>query len=75
MAKCCMCGKKFNVSEARSEYNSEFDDEIDYDEEYGSEVCADCAICNTSSNMNLGRAIFMMNGDEDYDDDFVRDHL
>ncbi len=29
----------------------------------------------TSSNINLSRAIDMMNGDEDYDDDFVREHL
>ncbi len=27
------------------------------------------------SDANLGRAIQMMNGDEDYDDDFVQEHL
>ena len=53
----------------------EFDGELNYDEEYGGQLCADCAISDTSSNINLGRAIDMMNGDEDYDDDFVREHL
>ena len=75
MAKCCRCGNRFNVSEARTDYNAEFDGDIDYDDEYGSEVCADCAISDTNSNMNLGKAIDMMNGDEDYDDDFVKKHL
>lgn len=75
MAKCSWCGKRFNVTEARSEYNSEFDGEINYDEEYGGEVCSDCAISETNSNMNLGRAIDMMNGEEAYDDDFVKKHL
>ena len=75
MAKCDECGKRFNVSDARSDYNDEFDGELNYDEEYGGQLCADCAISDTSSNINLGRAIDMMNGDEDYDDDFVREHL
>ena len=44
MKKCCRCEKKFDVSDAREEYNTEFGGKIDYDEEYGSEVCADCAI-------------------------------
>ena len=71
MEKCCRCNIKFNVSEARSEYNSHFDGDADYDDEFGGEVCAECAISDSESNMNLGRAIDMMNGDEDYDDDFV----
>ena len=75
MAKCCRCGTRFNVSDARDEYSSTFDGEIDYDEQYGGEVCANCAIPDTESNINLGRVIFMMNGDEDYDDDFVQQWL
>ena len=75
MEKCCMCGKEFNVDEARSEYNAEFDDALEYDDSYGGEVCADCAICESESNMNLGKAIDMMNGEEEYDDDFVKKHL
>lgn len=75
MAKCCRCGNRFDVSEARIVYNAEFNGEIDYDEEYGSEVCAYCAISDTDTNMNLGKAIDMMNGDEEYDDDFIEKHL
>ncbi len=75
MAKCCQCGNKFDVSDARSEYNGEFNGELDYDEDFGGEVCADCAICQSQSNMNLGRAIDMMNGEEAHDDDFVKKHL
>lgn len=75
MAKCCRCGTRFNVSDARDEYSSTFEGEIDDDEQYGGEVCANCAILDTESNINLGRAIFMMNGDEDYDDDFVQQWL
>jgi hypothetical protein len=29
----------------------------------------------TGTNMNVGRAIDMVNGEEPYDDDFVQDHL
>lgn len=73
MAKCAWCGKKFNVSNAREEYNTAFEGDIDYDEQYeGGDICADCAIADTESNMSVGRAIDMVNGDEDYDDDFVQ---
>lgn len=75
MAKCCVCGKRFNVKDARSEYNSEFDGGLDYDDDFEGEVCADCAISTSQSNMNLGQAIDMMNGEEDYDDDFVKKYL
>ena len=75
MEKCCRCEKMFNVSDAREEYNAEFGGAPDYDEEFGGEVCADCAISDTHSNMNLGKAIDMMNGDEDYDADHVEKYL
>lgn len=75
MVKCCRCGMKFNVSEARNEYNTTFGDGLNYDEQYGGEVCADCAIPDTESLINQGRAIDMMNGDDDYDDDFVQEWL
>lgn len=75
MAKCCMCGKRFNVSDARDEYNAEFCGDPDYDEECGGEVCADCAISETHSNMNLGKAIDMVNGNDDYDGGFVKKWL
>lgn len=71
MAKCDRCGKRFNVAEARDEYNAEFDGEIDYDEVTDGTVCADCAIPETESNISVGRAIDMMNGEEAHDQDFV----
>lgn len=76
MAKCEECGTKFNVDDARSEFDEEFpEDDIDYDELYEGGLCGSCAASQASSNMNAGRAIDMMNGDEDYDDDFVQAHL
>lgn len=75
MEKCCRCEKIFNVSDARKEYNAEFGEDLDFDENYGNEVCADCAICDTESNINLGKAIDMMNGEEDYDADHVEKYL
>ena len=74
MAKCSRCGKRFNVSDARDEYIAEFGEEFgeEFDDNYGREVCADCAIPETQSNMNLGKAIDMMNGEEVYDEDFVK---
>jgi hypothetical protein len=33
---------------------------------------ADCAIPDTQSNINIGKAIDMMNGEEVYDEDFVK---
>jgi hypothetical protein len=78
MAKCCRCGKRFNVSEARDEYIAEFNGEIDgdtFDDTYGHEVCAECAIADSYSNINIGKAIDMWNGDEDYDADHVKKYL
>jgi len=75
MEKCYRCEKTFNVSDAREEYNAEFGGDPDYDENYGPDVCADCAICDTESNMDIGKAIDMMNGDEDYDADHVEKYL
>lgn len=74
MATCSECGTEFNVDEARAQYNAAFNG-IDYDEETGGEKCAGCAEAETQSYMDTGRAIDMMNGDEDYDDDFVQRHL
>ncbi len=75
MAKCRNCGKKFNVSEVRQEFNDALDGKYNYDTEIGGILCFDCAVHNYDSeyesNSNSGRAILMMNDDEDYDDDFV----
>jgi hypothetical protein len=46
-----------------------------YTEEYGGRVCGTCAKQDTGTNMDTGRAIDMVNGEEAYDDDFVQDHL
>jgi hypothetical protein len=67
----------FSVSKARSEYDAKFRNKglAAYDEAFGGEVCANCAISQTGSDVNRGRAILMMSGDEDYDDDFVGEWL
>jgi hypothetical protein len=73
LAKCLNCGTRFDVSAVRAEYE-------EYGEEYGEgdhndDLCADCAMPGLESTVNAGRAILMMNGDEDYDDDFVQKWL
>ncbi|SHH44910.1 hypothetical protein [Clostridium intestinale] len=79
MSKCRNCGNEFNVSDAIMEFNDALDGEYNYDEEIGGALCFDCAIYDYDpeyvSNSNLGRAIQMMNGDEDYDDEFVKKWL
>ena len=76
MAKCERCGNTFDVLDARGEYDAKFRSTgLDYDDLYGGVVCANCAIPDTEGNMDHGRAILMMSGDEDYDDDFVEKHL
>jgi len=76
MAKCDECGAKFSVSDARSAYNrANSDDGLDYDEYHGGSRCFDCATSEDESNLNSGRAILMMSGDEDYDADHVEKYL
>jgi hypothetical protein len=72
MEKCLNCGSAFSVSAVRDEYNLVLNGEGDYDEDHGGGLCFDCAIpSDVASNINLGRAIDMMNGDEGYDADFA----
>lgn len=76
MAKCLNCGDRFSVLTARNAYNEALDGEGDYDEDHGGDLCPDCAIpADVASNMNLGHAIAMVNGDEDYDADHVEKYL
>lgn len=75
VTKCGQCGTSFDIDDARDEYNSEFNGDLNYDEDTDGDLCGNCAIAEIESKMNLGRAIDMMNGDEDYDDDFVQQHL
>jgi hypothetical protein len=74
-ADCAHCGRGFDVAEARDEYESTFRGEMEYDYHYHGEVCAGCAVSDSESKIDHGRAIFMVNGDEDYDDDFVQRYL
>ncbi|WP_189313541.1 hypothetical protein [Streptomyces brasiliensis] len=72
----CRVWKNIRIEDARNEYNSEFNGDPDFDEYCGEgDLCGGCAASQTASEINQGRAIFMMNGDEDYDDDFVQKHL
>lgn len=70
-AQCVRCANEFDASDAKAEYDDEFGGDPDYDEQYGGEVCANCAIPDTNSNMALGSAISMWNGDEDCDPDVM----
>ncbi|WP_319054578.1 hypothetical protein [Streptomyces europaeiscabiei] len=74
--KCVECETSFDVAEARTQYQSEpGTGEGEYDDLHGGEWCAECALARAEGLENQGRAIFMMNGDEDYDDDFVQQWL
>ena len=76
MTICSMCGKRFNLSKTRQEYNDEFAGDPDYDEIYEvGDVCVDCAMPDTHDNIAIGMAINMVNCDADYEDDFVRKWL
>ena len=67
MAKCDECQAEVNIHEAREAFRSEFGEQLDYDE-YGAGRCGGCAISFVDSISDHGRAIMMVNGDEDYDD-------
>ncbi|MDQ1058059.1 hypothetical protein QFZ23_001960 [Arthrobacter globiformis] len=69
MATCIECNAEFDVDDAREAVNTEYDGDIDYDETTEGELCGDCSISRFDSEINVGRAIDMMNGDEDYDDE------
>jgi hypothetical protein len=76
MANCLNCGASFSTVATRDAYNEVLDGEGDYDADHGGGLCFDCAIpAEAASNMDLGRAIMMMNGDEDYDADHVEKYL
>ena len=76
MPRCIVCGNSFKLRDAREEYESRFNGELIYDEDYPDhDYCATCAIGESENLMNQGAAIDMMNGDADYDDDFVKEWL
>ena len=66
---CNVCGKTFDDDDARFDFNLHVSDFI-YDDLYEG-VCGDCAMDDFDSNANYGKAMLMVNGDEDYDQDFV----
>lgn len=73
MARCLNCRDEFSVTQVRSEWD-------EWGEEYGEgdysdELCSGCLMPGLESVANQGRAILMMSGDEDYDDDFVQEWL
>lgn len=73
---CGRCGNAFDPEDSKMRYESYFNGELDWDDDYSDNtVCADCAIAESESLINQGSAIMMMNGDEDYDDDFVNKWL
>lgn len=73
VAKCLNCGDQFAVSQVRAEYE-QYGDEFG-DGDYSPDLCSDCLMPRLMSVADQGRAIMMMNGDEDYDDDFVQKWL
>ncbi|ARI52210.1 hypothetical protein ACWEJZ_02045 [Streptomyces bacillaris] len=78
MTTCAECGDDFDVSDAREEYRAEWGaagEEGEYDELYEGGLCGSCALSQTESNLNLGRALMMVNGDEDYDQEHVDRYL
>jgi len=59
MQKCGNCGTKFDVDEARAEFDLEADwaGELTYDDEFPEHsVCDSCAIDITVANLGAGRA-------------------
>lgn len=76
MKSCGQCGADFEVDDARSEFDVEFDGDPTYDDIYeDGGVCGDCAIAETSSNIDHGAAIEMMNGEVSYDATHVDRYL
>jgi hypothetical protein len=54
------CGKKFEVDDARSEYDAEDEwaGELTYDEDFPEHsICGSCAIAITVENLGAGRAM------------------
>jgi hypothetical protein len=73
MAKCLNCGTRFDVPAVRAEYEEHGEEPGEGG--YNDDLCAGCAMPGLESTANAGRAVLMMNGDEDYDDDFVQKWL
>lgn len=57
MTTCANCGEKFEVNDARDEYDNEpeFEGGLSYDEDFEDHnLCGDCAIANSRENLHAG---------------------
>ena len=75
--KCNECKETYDKADAKRQFYQKFGDDFDadfFDENYLG-LCGDCAISSAESDMNVGRAIEMVNGEEAYDEDHVKWHL
>lgn len=75
MKRCAECGESFDVDDARDDYNEAFKGELDYDEDFAGEKCGTCAVAQSESEINIGLAIDMMNGETNYDAEHVEKYL
>lgn len=75
MNTCSECGESFDNDDARDDYNAQFNDELDYDEDFAGEKCAPCAIAQSESEIDVGLAIDMMNGEAEHDPEHVEKYL
>lgn len=75
MTRCTECGESFDIEDARAEYNQAFNGELDYDEDFAGEKCGGCAIAQSESEINVGLAIDMMNGEANYEPEHVEKYL
>ena len=68
MAKCAWCGKKFNVSDTREEYDNYFEG-LEYDDDYpDNNICLQCASTETSGNIGIGEEIMEDMGSHNWND-------
>lgn len=67
MAVCWMCGREFDVAEARRAYNRRYGAGT-YDDEYDQDVCKECALDYAAENMAAGARVMGLMG-TGWDDD------
>jgi hypothetical protein len=74
--KCDDCGETYDKAEAKKEFYARFGDfDADFFDENYPGLCGPCAIVRTQSDMNIGIAIDMVNGELAYDEDHVEKYL
>ncbi|MET4079534.1 hypothetical protein [Janibacter sp. UYMM211] len=76
MAICKNCGEDFDVPTVRAAYDEMLDGEGDYDTDDGGDRCLDCSLPDhVAGALAHGQAIMMVNGEMDYDEEHVENHL